>query len=209
MIIYNVTINIDDDVHDQWLSWMRDKHIPDMLATGKFSHAKMVKVLIDEEQGGTSYSIQYTCPDMATLQHYYKEDAPKLREEGLKLFTNKFVAFRTELEVISQQIPWPLEHLFTYGTLQDKEVQRTLFKRELEGKPDVLVGYKIVADAIYGRYPLAHHTDDDRDKVQGMVYELSNTELEKADRYETAAYRRQKVVLQSGLEAWFYVKNSD
>ena len=41
MLIYNVTINIDESVHDQWLDWMKDKHLPDMLATGKFSHAKM------------------------------------------------------------------------------------------------------------------------------------------------------------------------
>ena len=105
MIIYNVTINIDDDVHDHWLSWMRDKHIPDMLATGKFTHAKMAKVLVEEELGGTSYSVQYTCPDRKTLKKYYAENASKMREEGLKLFPNKFVAFRTELEVVSQQIP--------------------------------------------------------------------------------------------------------
>ncbi len=105
MIIYNVTINIDDDVHDAWLLWMKDRHIPDMLATGKFTHAKMTKVLVEEEMGGTSYSVQYTCPDKKTLEQYYQQHAEKLREEGLRLFANKFVAFRTELEVISQQIP--------------------------------------------------------------------------------------------------------
>ena len=105
MLIYNVTINIDDSVHDDWLNWMRDKHIPDMLATGKFSHAKMTKVLVDEEMGGTSYSIQYTTKDRKTLDAYYKEDAERLRKDGMKLFADKFVAFRTELEVISQQIP--------------------------------------------------------------------------------------------------------
>ncbi|MEM0933193.1 MAG: DUF4286 family protein [Bacteroidota bacterium] len=105
MIIYNVTVNIDDSVHDEWLTWMKDKHIPDMLATGKFSHAKMTKVLVEEELGGTSYSIQYTTKDRKTLNAYYQEDAEKLRMEALKRYADKFVAFRTELEVISQQIP--------------------------------------------------------------------------------------------------------
>lgn len=105
MIIYNVTINIEDEVHDEWLLWMKDKHIPDMLATGKFSHAKMTKVLVEEEMGGTSYSIQYTCPDKQTLKSYYRENAENMRADGMKRFANKFVAFRTELEVISQQIP--------------------------------------------------------------------------------------------------------
>ena len=46
MIIYNVTINIHESVHDQWMKWMQEKHINDVLATGKFSSARMVKVLI-------------------------------------------------------------------------------------------------------------------------------------------------------------------
>lgn len=105
MLIYNVTINIDKSVHDEWLLWMRDKHLPDMLATGKFTHAKMVKVLVEEDMGGVTYSIQYTTKDRQTLELYYKEDAERLRGDAQKLFSNKFVAFRTELEVISQQIP--------------------------------------------------------------------------------------------------------
>lgn len=105
MLIYNVTINIDDSIHDEWLHWMKNKHIPDMLATGKFTHAKMTKILVEEEMGGTSYSVQYSCPDRPTLQRYYQEDAETMRADGQKLFTDKFVAFRTELEVISQQIP--------------------------------------------------------------------------------------------------------
>ena len=105
MLIYNVTINIDESVHDQWLEWMKDKHLPDMLAKGKFTHAKMVKVLVEEDMGGITYSIQYTTQDRGTLESYYKEDAERLRADAQKMFPNKFVAFRTELEVISQQIP--------------------------------------------------------------------------------------------------------
>ena len=102
MIIYNVTINIHESVHDQWFSWMQEKHIADVLATGKFTSARMVKVLIEEEMGGITYSIQYTTENKETLQKYYDEDAPRLREEGLRLFGDKMLAFRTELEVISE-----------------------------------------------------------------------------------------------------------
>ena len=102
MILYNVTINIHESVHDQWFSCMQEKHIADVLATGKFSSARMVKVLIEEEMGGTTYSIQYTTDSKNTLQKYYEEDAPRLREEGLRLFGDKMLAFRTELEVISE-----------------------------------------------------------------------------------------------------------
>jgi Domain of unknown function (DUF4286) len=102
MIIYNVTINIHESVHDQWMQWMQEKHINDVLATGKFSSARMVKVLIEEEMGGTTYSLQFTTDSKETLQRYYEEDAPRLREEGLRLFGDKMLAFRTELELISE-----------------------------------------------------------------------------------------------------------
>lgn len=103
MLIYNVTINIDDSVHDEWLHWMMNKHIPDMLATKKFVGAKICRVMVEEEHGGTTYSIQYTTQNREMLQRYYLEDAEKMRSEGNQLFPNKFVAFRTELEIISEQ----------------------------------------------------------------------------------------------------------
>ena len=102
MIIYNVTTNIHESVHDQWLSWMQTKHIPEILATKKFTSAKIVRVLIEEEMGGTTYSVQYTTDSKTTLQKYYDEDAPSFRAEALQLFGDKMLAFRTELELISE-----------------------------------------------------------------------------------------------------------
>jgi len=81
---------------------MQHKHIPEMLATGKFSSARMVRVLIEEEMGGTTYSVQYITESKATLEKYYQEDAPKLRDEALQLFGDKMLSFRTELELISE-----------------------------------------------------------------------------------------------------------
>ena len=102
MIIYNVTTNIHESVHEKWMIWMQHKHIPEMLATGKFSSARMVRVLIEEEMGGTTYSVQYTTDSRETLGKYYLEDAPTLRDEGIKLFGDKMLSFRTELELISE-----------------------------------------------------------------------------------------------------------
>ncbi len=104
MILYNVTINIDLSVHDQWMKWMQTKHINDVLATGKFTSARMVKVLVEEE-GSVTYSIQYTTESKEKLERYYQEDAPRLRQEGLALFADKMLAFRTELQVMSEHFP--------------------------------------------------------------------------------------------------------
>ncbi|MDJ0645313.1 MAG: DUF4286 family protein [Flavobacteriaceae bacterium] len=100
MYIYNVTINIDESVEEDWLRWMQEKHIPEMLDTGKFTEAKMCQVMVEEDMGGVTYSIQYTTENKETLERYYEEDAGRLRQEGLQLFADKFVAFRTELDVV-------------------------------------------------------------------------------------------------------------
>ncbi len=99
MIIYNVTVNIDKDVHDEWLHWMKTKHIPDVMATGFFIENKLCKVLVDEEQGIT-YSFQYTAKNMQDLEEYQRTHAPRLQKDVADKYANKFVAFRTLLEVI-------------------------------------------------------------------------------------------------------------
>lgn len=101
MIIYNITTNIHESVHDQWLKWMQEKHIPEILATEKFSSARIVKVLIEEEMGGITYSVQYTTDSKETLEKYYIEDQPQFDREALELFADKMLSFRTKLEVIS------------------------------------------------------------------------------------------------------------
>ena len=102
MIIYNVTINVDESIHDEWMKWMTDEHIPEMLKTGKFTRALMTQVLVQEDLGGVTYSIQYSCESRELLEAYYKADADQLRQEGFKRFGNKFGAFRTELKVIRE-----------------------------------------------------------------------------------------------------------
>ena len=79
---------------------MQEVHINEMLTTSKFSEAKMSQVMVEEEMGGLTYSVQYTTDSKETLEKYYKEDADRLREETNKLFQGKFVAFRTELKVM-------------------------------------------------------------------------------------------------------------
>lgn len=102
MYIYNVTTNIEESIRVQWLSWMKEVHIPEMLETGKFTKALMSQVLVEEQMGGITYSIQYTTDSKETLQKYYAEDAERLRKKVMERFAGKFVAFRTELEIISE-----------------------------------------------------------------------------------------------------------
>ncbi len=99
MFIYNVTVNIADDAHNQWLRWMREIHIPEVMKTGCFIDSQMLKVLYVEDEGHT-YSIQYKFLEMADIERYQKEFAPALQADHKALFADKFVAFRTLLQMV-------------------------------------------------------------------------------------------------------------
>lgn len=101
MIIYNVTSNVEDSVHDEWLTWIKE-HIPQVLATGKFTDAKLTKVITEADIQGQTYSVQYRAHNRDALNAYYKTDAERLRGDGLKRFADKVLSFRTELEVIDE-----------------------------------------------------------------------------------------------------------
>ena len=101
MIIYNVTSNIEDSAHDEWLLWIKE-HIPQVLATGKFTEAKLTKVLTEADIEGQTYSVQYRAHSREALDAYYKDDAERLRNDGLQRFADKVLSFRTELEIIDE-----------------------------------------------------------------------------------------------------------
>ncbi|WP_248724347.1 DUF4286 family protein [Seonamhaeicola sp. ML3] len=101
MIIYNVTANIDESIHEEWLVWIKE-HIPQVLGTGKFDKATLTRVLVEEDMGGVTYSIQYRAFSREALDAYYREDAERLRADGLKRFADKMLAFRTELEMVDE-----------------------------------------------------------------------------------------------------------
>lgn len=99
MILYNVTVAVDEPIHDEWIVWMQNKHIPDVMATNRFIDWKMYRVLLEKEDSIT-YSIQYFAENMAELQLYQALDANKLEADHQEKFSDKVVAFRTILEEV-------------------------------------------------------------------------------------------------------------
>ena len=108
------------------------------------------------------------------------------------------------------------EHVFSYGTLQDESVQLATFGRKLSGEPDVLKRYRegrvpIRTGALTtGAYHLnAEFTGNNSDSIAGTVFQVTLDELEQADIYEaTANYKRIRVELESGKQAWVYVADA-
>ena len=99
MIIYNVTCSVDLSIGDEWLEWMREKHIPDVMKCGIFKKARLHKVLSEKEKSVT-YCIQYHCLSMKALHKYQVRFATELQEQHIKKYGSKVIAFRTLLEEV-------------------------------------------------------------------------------------------------------------
>lgn len=100
MLLYNVTVGVDKEIEEEWLAWMKSKHIPDVLKTGMFVSSKLYKVLQDSDEGTVSYSVQYFAQSIEHVQQYLEVYAPVLIAEHREKFKDKHVAFRTLLQEI-------------------------------------------------------------------------------------------------------------
>ena len=100
MIVYSVTTNIEESIKTEWLEWMKNTHIPEVMQTGMFKEYRFMRVLGDEETGGGTYSVQYLCESMQKFKQYEEKFAPALRAEMIARYKDAFIAFRTLLEVL-------------------------------------------------------------------------------------------------------------
>ncbi len=101
MILYNVTVNIDFDVEEEWKAWMKDIHIPEVMETGFFTANKFYKLLGEvPDANGSTYSIQYFAKDISSINTYLENHAPALMQKHLEKYRDKHVSFRTILQEV-------------------------------------------------------------------------------------------------------------
>lgn len=101
MLIYNVTTGVDKAIEQEWLIWMQEVHIPEVMKTQMFVGHRMYRVLAAEEDATVSYAIQYQAQSIHQIEHYLDKFAPSLREEVKKKFGERAVSFRTLLEEVN------------------------------------------------------------------------------------------------------------
>jgi Domain of unknown function (DUF4286) len=99
MVLYSVTVNVIEEIHEEWIQWMREEHVPEVMNTGCFAMHKIMK-LKEPAQDGHTYSFQYYCESHEKLNEYQTNFAPALRADVENRYANKFVAFRTILDII-------------------------------------------------------------------------------------------------------------
>lgn len=100
MYLYNVTIKVELDIANDWLRWLQQVHIPEMIATGCFDSATTLRLLENTDEDGVTYAVQYRAPAKADYERYIAEFAPSMQQKGLDKWGEKFIAFRTLMQIV-------------------------------------------------------------------------------------------------------------
>jgi len=100
MFIFNTTYLVSDEVHETWLDWVRNQHIPFMIDSTYFSHPQVARVITSDKQDGTSFSVQFHVKDLQTLKLWKKEYSSLFQENCTNQFGTEVIFFTTVLELV-------------------------------------------------------------------------------------------------------------
>ena len=101
MFIYNVTTKLAWPIHDAWVQWMKEKHIPDVMNTGCFTEFRFVRLLETDEAEGPTYAVQYYAATKVDYEHYIGHYAPDLRKDAIQNWGDNFIGFRSLMQLVN------------------------------------------------------------------------------------------------------------
>ncbi len=100
MIVYNVTVKTEHAITAAWLQWMKEEHIPEIIATGCFTDARILRLLEVDDSEGPTHAVQYFAESRALYNRYIQQFSGEMRQKALDKWGNKFIAFRSVMQVV-------------------------------------------------------------------------------------------------------------
>jgi hypothetical protein len=100
MYIYNVTIKVRDDIQSAWLNWLQEEHVPEVLSTGCFQDATVMRLLEVDDTEGPTYAGQYKAESKAQYNQYIERYAAAMRQKSYERWGDAFIAFRSLMQVV-------------------------------------------------------------------------------------------------------------
>ena len=101
MIIYNVTIKTHASIQIAWIQWLKEEHVPEVLATNCFIKATILRLLDVDDSEGPTYAIQYFAEERSDYDRYIEKFAGIMRQKSFDKWGDKFIAFRSVMEIIN------------------------------------------------------------------------------------------------------------
>lgn len=100
-IVYNVTMKVSQHISEKWLQWMQTQHIPDLVGTGCFTGATILRLLEVDDSEGPTYAIQYFAESKSLYNHYIENFAEEMRKRAFEKWGDQFIGFRSVMMVVN------------------------------------------------------------------------------------------------------------
>lgn len=100
MIIYNVTVKVQEHIHNEWLHWLKEIHAPDVMQTECFTDYKIVRLLETDDSEGPTYAIQYNAESKSLYNRYIENHASEMRRRSFEKWGDQFIAFRSVMQIV-------------------------------------------------------------------------------------------------------------
>jgi hypothetical protein len=101
MYIYNVTTKVNWIIHEAWVKWMKEKHIPEVMNSGCFTENRFVRLLETDETEGPTYAVQFYADDLEQYDRYLEQHAPALRKDVIDRWGDNFISFRSLMQLVN------------------------------------------------------------------------------------------------------------
>ncbi len=98
MIVYNVTTKITPSIEKDWLQWIKNVHMPEVIQTKCFTSASILQLLETDETEGCTYVVQYFAESKSMYNNYIEKFAPLMRQKNFDKWGNQFIAFRSVMQ---------------------------------------------------------------------------------------------------------------
>ena len=100
MIIYNVTTKVHSSIADDWLQWVKEEHVKDILNTECFNNFTIVKLLETDETEGPTYAVQFHAESKSLYNRYIEKFAAEMRNKAFAKWGDKFLSFRSVMQIV-------------------------------------------------------------------------------------------------------------
>ena len=101
MIIYNITMQVDWAVHDQWKEWLVSEYLPAFINTGLFSHYQLNILLEVNEEDGPTYAVQLYAKSAAQVYEFRELFLEEFQQRERTAWGDHAYSFGTIMQVIN------------------------------------------------------------------------------------------------------------
>jgi len=100
MIIYNITTKVHTSIAAEWLQWLKNIHVKEVMESDCFTEFKIVKLLEIDETDGPTFAVQFAAQSKGLYNRYIEKFAGEMRKRSFDKWGDKFISIRTVMQIV-------------------------------------------------------------------------------------------------------------